>query len=72
MNSLPVPYKSQKNAWVNTAIFLSWFHDVFVPDVQMKLQSMRLEPKVLLILDNCAAHPDEDLLVSANGLVFTK
>ena len=31
MNSLPVTYKSQKNAWMNTAIFLSWFHDVFVP-----------------------------------------
>ena len=26
----------------------------------------------LLILDNCAAHPDEDLLVSADGLVTTK
>lgn len=72
MNSLPVTYKSQKNAWVNTTIFLSWFHDVFVPDVQTNLQSMGLQPKALLILDNCSAHPDEDSLVSADGFVTTK
>ena len=33
---------------------------------------MGLEPKALLILDNCSAHPDEDSLVSADGLVTTK
>ena len=30
---------------------------------------MQLEPKALLILDNCSAHPSEELLVSLDGLV---
>ena len=72
MSSLPVTYRSQKNAWVDTTIFSSWFHDTFVPGVQSKLQSMGIEPKALLILDNCSAHPDEELLVSADGLVTAK
>ena len=28
--------------------------------------------KALLLLDNCSAHPDEESLVSADGLVFAK
>ena len=64
--------QKSKNAWMNTTIFQSWFHDVFVPDVQRTLQDMELEPKALLLLDNCSAHPDEEFLVSADGLVTAK
>ena len=31
---------------------------------------MGIEPKALLILDNCSPHPDEELLVSADGIVI--
>ena len=72
MTSLPVIYKSQKNAWVNTQIFLSWFHDHFVPYVQYHLRLIGQEPKAFLLLDNCSAHPDEETLVSQDGLVIAK
>ena len=72
MDTLPVTYRSQKNAWMNTTIFLFWFDDGFVPHVQRKLRDMELEPKALLLLDNCSAHPDEESLVSADGLVTAK
>ena len=69
MDSLPVTYRNQTNAWVNTTIFLSWFQDIFVPYVQNELRKMNLEPKAILILDNCSAHPSVELLVSPDGLV---
>ena len=69
MDSFPVIYRNQTNVWVNTTIFLSWFQDNFVPYVQNELRKMQLEPKALLILDNCSAHPSEELLVSPDGLV---
>ena len=69
MNNLPVVYKAQKNAWVNCTIFSSWFHEKFVPRVQEELWKTGKEPKALLIMDNCAAHPDEELLISRDGLV---
>ena len=31
MEALPVCYVGQKNAWMNTDIFESWFHLQFVP-----------------------------------------
>jgi len=70
MDSLPVIYK--RNAWVNTEIFSSWFHNQFVPYVQRELKNKGLAPKALLILDKCPAHPEEDTLVSDDGLVITK
>ena len=69
LNNLPVVYKSQKNAWVNCINYSSWFHDNFVPFVQDKLRNSGKEPKALLIMDNCSAHPDEELLISRDGLV---
>jgi len=61
MASLPVTYMNQQNAWVDTTIFSLWFQNHFVPFVQKKLQVMKLPKKALLILDNCSAHPDEEL-----------
>ena len=69
MANLPVTYTNQQNAWVDTAIFSLWFHDHFVSFVQKKLQKLKLPKKALLIVDNCSAHPDEELLVSKNKLV---
>ena len=69
LNNLPVVYKSQKNAWVNCNIFSAWFHDSFVPFVQDELRNIGQQPKALLLMDNCSAHPDEELLISRDGLV---
>ena len=60
---------SQKNACINTQIFSSWFHNYFVTFVQNKLSSVGQEPKALLVLDNCWAHPDEEQLLSSDGKV---
>ena len=70
--NLPVTYDSQRNAWVNAQLFTSWFHNHFVPTAQAKLREMGLEPKAVLLLDNCSAHPNEEELVSADGLVVAK
>ncbi len=69
---LPVKYKNQKNAWMNSAIFSDWFHNTFVPVVQTKLVDLGVEPKAVLVLDNCSAHPDEEDLISKDGKVIVK
>ena len=65
-------YTHQKNAWVNASFFAEWFHDSFVPTVQKKLVEMSVEPRAVLLLDNCSAHPDESELVSRDGKVIAK
>jgi len=69
---LPVKYTNQKNAWMNTAIFSDWFHNTFVPVVQKQLIDLGVEPKAVLVLDNCSAHPDEEDLISKDGKVIVK
>ena len=69
---LPVTYVNQKNAWVNTSLFAEWFHTSFVPIIQKKLVDMGLEPRGVLLLDNCSAHPNESELVSKDGKVVVK
>ena len=71
-SSLPVVYRNQKNAWVNIPIFLDWFQNCFVPEVRTKLEDLGQEPKAILILDNCAAHPNENELVSDDGKIVAK
>ena len=36
------------------------------------LFEMGLEPKAVLLLDNCSAHPNDDELVSADGKIVAK
>ena len=68
MDALPVIYKSQRNAWMNSEIFAEWFSKEFAPAVKrhQRLQNIR-SPKALLLIDNCSAHPDE--LSSRDGSV---
>lgn len=61
---LPVHYKGQPRAWMNVMLFKEWFHDEFVPAVRKHLGSKNLQPKAILLLDNCPGHPDENDLVS--------
>ena len=55
--TLPVVYNHSKNAWMTSSIFEEWFHDHYVPAVRRHLRKKRQQPKALLLLDNCAAHP---------------
>ncbi len=71
-DQLPVIYANQKNAWVNTSLFGEWFHNSFVPIVQKKLVEIGVDPKGVLLLDNCSAHPDESELLSKDGKIIAK
>ena len=65
--ALPVHYYSQKNAWMDTRIFLEWFHNQFVPAVTKYLGEKGFPAKALLLLDNAPSHPDVKTLASHNG-----
>ena len=59
-NALPVIYKSQRNAWVNSENFAEWFKKDFVPAVKCHQHAQNIHShKALLRMDNCSAHPEE-------------
>ena len=65
--ALPVLYRAQKNAWMDSQIFSDWFHKDFVPSVTKYLKERGLTVKALLLLDNAPSHPDLPTLVSKDG-----
>lgn len=71
MTQFPVHYRASKKGWVTTDITLDWFQKCFVPEARAHCNSVGLDPKckILLILDNCSAHPKADLLVKDNVFV---
>ena len=65
MDKLPVQCSWSKNAWMTAACIKWWFNNKFVPAVRKQ----QLEEKVILLLDNCPAHPPADTLVSKDGKI---
>lgn len=61
-SSLPVWYKGQKSAWMNSAIFKDWFKEQFVPSVEAYADKNNLPRKAILLLDNAPSHPSADEL----------
>ncbi|MFS1564416.1 MAG: hypothetical protein ACL7AX_13685 [Candidatus Arsenophonus phytopathogenicus] len=57
--ALPVCYKAQKSAWMDSYLFKEWFVNEFVPKVKSYLKSNKLPIKAVLILDNAPTHPQE-------------
>ena len=57
-----VKYRSQKNLWMTSDIFLDWFMKEFVPAVKRFLKKKKLPQKAILLLDNAPSHPSEDEL----------
>ena len=57
MDLLPVKYCGQRNAWMSSELFHSWFHESFVPIVREKLLSLGLPQEAVLVLDNSPAPP---------------
>lgn len=55
--ALPVYYRGQKSAWMSGDLFISWFHEEFVPKVKAFLKENGLSQKALLLLDNAPSHP---------------
>ena len=53
-------------------IFKEWFVDYFVPEAKNHCSKVSLpdNSKILLVLDNCAANPDENILKKDNVQVI--
>lgn len=62
VSSLPVYYKPQKSAWMDSALFEEWFFRQFVPSVTKHLKGKNLPIKAVLIMDNAPSHPSENVL----------
>ncbi|XP_061169979.1 tigger transposable element-derived protein 4-like, partial [Saccostrea echinata] len=57
--SLPVVYKANKNSWMTGEIFSEWIRE-FYRDM------CRKKRKVILLVDNCSAHPKESAELLSN------
>jgi len=66
MNALPVHYRAQRSAWMDTKIFTEWFMDYFCPSVRKHLRASNIPPKAILLLDNAPSHPDGGVLVDGD------
>lgn len=60
---LPLTYYSNKKAWMTSEIFEKWLLNL---DKHFQLQNRR----VLLLIDNCPAHPNIDHRLKAIKLIF--
>lgn len=54
---------------MTTYIFERWFHQHFVLSVIQYLNSIGLPCRAILLLDNCAAHPNRDVLSRHDGAI---
>ena len=64
----PVHYDASENAWMIATLFKWWFFHCFVPEVKeyLREQGLSEDSKVILIMDNCRAHPPAHELVCGN------
>ena len=71
VNHLPVTYKANKRAWVTQDIFLNWFNNNFATEERNHCKKMGLGDncKILLLLDNCPAHPDDERLFKKRNII---
>lgn len=67
---LPVIYFAQETAWMDQEIFQKWFHENFVPSVQLELRSKGLPESAILFIDQSSSHPSEELLKSQDNQIF--
>lgn len=66
--SVPLYYRSSKNAWQTTTLFKEWFKNEFVPQVKAHLESKGLPPKALLIVDNASSHGTSEVLEESEDI----
>lgn len=56
MSSLPVYYRAQESAWMDSYLFKGWFVTEFVPAVKKQLRSLKMPKKAVLVVDNAPIH----------------
>lgn len=54
---LPVYWASNKKAWMTSTLFENWYRNHFIPAVKFYCKRKNLDFKILLLVDNCPAHP---------------
>jgi hypothetical protein len=54
---------------MTASLFEEWFFQIFVPDVKKHLRRQNLPGEAILLLDNCAAHPQGDVLQTTDGRI---
>ena len=55
---LPVIWAANKKAWMTSVLFEQWFKENFIPEVKLYCARKNIPFKILLLVDNCTAHPD--------------
>ena len=50
-------WRVKRKAWVTSELFMDWFHNCFVPQVERYLAGKNLSFKVFLLLGNAPGHP---------------
>lgn len=71
MKIFPVLYRSNKRAWVTQELFKDWFSNHFVSEARAHARNVGLpdNAKIVLLIDNCPAHPLAEHLVKDNVFV---
>jgi hypothetical protein len=64
-------YRANKCTWITQEIFGKQFNTHFVPEVRdhAKKDGLPDNAKILLLLDNCPAHPPAETLIKHNIFV---
>lgn len=68
----PVIYRGNKKGWITTELTLEWFEKYFVPEARAHCTSVGLpsDCKIVLLLDNCSAHPKAERMNKNNVSVM--
>lgn len=69
---IPLIYTSQKNAWMDSDLFIKWYENTFIPEVKNFQQHSGKEGKVLLLLDNAPSHPSPETLNKVSDMFAVK
>ena len=72
VRTLPVNWYYNKKAWMTQPVFLDWYNQHFIPEARAHCTSVGLDEhcEIVLLLDNCTAHPPAEELDKNN--VFVK
>lgn len=69
---VPLIYANQQKAWMNTDVFINWYENTFIPEVQKFQKDVGKEGNVLLLLDNAPTHPSAETPTRENGKFTVK
>ena len=62
ISKMPVQYRNQPSAWMNSTIFLDWYKNIFLPEVKQEKERTGRAGKTILLLDNAPVHPSIEIL----------